>query len=165
MTAAQILAGDGRFAFSSWLAACCNDTPKITATFDDAANTSITFNRGIATDMVTSADVLVNPGGPNNATSLGVINDANRRYWAFYEQKGVIPTDATQVTITIADGRADAGAAGSNVGGNGNDNYVDMVIFDAVAAPATGTPEPSALVLLVLGTASMLTVRRRRSRS
>ena len=76
--------------------------------------------------------MIVNPGGPNNAESLGFLQDASRRYWALYEFKGAIPTDATQVTLTIDDGRADAAAQGASTGGNGNDNYVDMVIFDAI---------------------------------
>lgn len=136
LTAVDIAMGEGRFAFSAWLAACCNDSPKITATFDSGS--SVTFNRGISDHLMTTADILVNPGGPNNAESEGVQNDVNRRYWALYEFKGAIPTGATEVTITIDDGRADAVAAGSTVTGfnNGNDNYADMVIFDAVKSTA-----------------------------
>ena len=162
LTAGQILSGTGRFAYSAWLAACCNDVIQLEATFDDPAGTTIAFNRGIDTHLITSADVLVNPGGPDNALSLGVIDDANRRYWAFYEFKGTIPSDATTVTITAFDGRAIAQAAGANTGGNGNDNEADMIIFDAVAA----IPEPSTLVLLGLGGVGMLGwFRRRRNRT
>ena len=128
LTAQQILDGEGRFEFSSWLATCCGDNPKVTATFDDALGTTFSLNRGLAFGQVTTADILVNPGGAENATSQGVGTDASRRYWALYEAKGRIPTDATEVTIAVDDGRADAGIGS----GNGNDNYADMVIFDAV---------------------------------
>ena len=152
LTAGQILAGNGRFAFSSWLATCCGDNPKITVTFNDASSTSFTFNRGIATHMQTTADILVNPGGANNAASQGVATDASRRYWALYEVKGTIPTDATQATIVIDDGRADAGIGT----GNGNDNYVDMVILDAVTVP-----EPSTTALAGLGGLALILRRRK----
>ena len=141
LSAADILAGEGRFAFSSWLATCCNDVPEVIATFNDGASTSIALNRGIATHMQTTADVLVNPLGANNAESLGVNTDANRRYWALYEFRGLIPTDATEVTITVTDGRANAAAAGASTGGNGNDNYADMMIFDAVQSTEALTLE------------------------
>lgn len=139
LTAGDILAGEGRFAFSSWLASCCSDVAKVTATFDDSASTSLSLNRGISDHLVTTADVLVNPGGPNNGLSQGVLTDASRRYWALYEIRGVIPNDATQVTITVDDGREDAAAAGATVGGNGNDNYADMMFFDAVQSTAALT--------------------------
>jgi len=130
LTAQNIIDGEGRFEFSAWLTACCNDLPKVTATFDTGANVSL--NRGIITSQKTTADILVNPGGPDNATSQGVTTDAERRFWALYEIQGIIPTGATSVTIAVEDGRADAAAAGASTGGNGNDNYADIVIFDAV---------------------------------
>lgn len=154
LTGAQITAGQGRFSFSAWLATCCDDTPKITLEFDDAASTQVVFNRAIATHMQTTADLLVNPGGPNNAASQGVATDASRRYWALYEFKGTIPTDATQASITIDDGRADGGVVGT---GNGNDNYVDMVILDTVAQ----VPEPSSTALLGLGGVALILRRRK----
>lgn len=126
LTAQNILDGEGRYAFSAWLATCCGDDPKVTATFD--TGNTVSLNRGIATHLQTTADILVNPGGANNAESMGVSTDASRRYWALYEFRGAIPTNATEVTIAVDDGRADAGITS----GNGNDNYADMIIFDAV---------------------------------
>ncbi len=129
LTAQQILDGEGRFSFSAWMATCCGDNPKVTATFDVGGSTSL--NRGIVDHLQTTADILVNPGGGDNTESMGVATDASRRYWALYEFKGNIPNGATTVTIAVDDGRADAGIGS----GNGNDNYADMVIFDAVFDP------------------------------
>ena len=150
LTAQDISNGEGRFEFSSWLATCCGDNPKVTATFDDSAGTTVSLNRGISDFQVTTADILVNPGGANNATSQGVDTDASRRYWALYETKGVIPTGATQVTFSVDDGRADAGI----VSGNGNDNYADMIIFDAVQSTLALTLE-----LEVNKTTGLLTIK------
>jgi len=150
LTAAEILAGEGRFEFSSWLATCCGDNPKVTATFNDVAGTTFSLNRGISDFQVTTADVLMDPGGPNNALSRGVDTDESRRYWALYETKGVIPSDATEVTFSVDDGRADAGV----ITGNGNDNYSDMFIFDAVQSTLALTLE-----LEVNKTTGLLTIK------
>lgn len=144
VTAAQILAGDGRFAFSGWLQTCCDDDPALTLTFNDGASTQVIHSSVTLTNQVTTADKEVNPGGADNTLS-----ETSERYWKFYELKGVIPTDATSATILISIAPGEAGTGSFDLGS-------DLVILDTVAVP-----EPSSTALLGLGGLALILRRRK----
>ena len=120
LTAGQISAGEGRFEFSGWMQTCCGDEPALELVFDDAALTTVILDRTETLNQVTTADKLVNPGGPDNTTSETSIG-----FWALYEVQGVIPTDATMATVTIR-------LAPGESGGGNFDLGADLVILDAV---------------------------------
>jgi len=140
----QITLGLGRFAFSGWLQTCCNDEHGLYLTFNDAASTQIIFDLTTTTNQITTADKEVNPGGSNNTTS-----ETDKKYWKFYEVKGVIPTDATSalIEIKLAPGQNGSGAY---------DFGTDLVILDTVAVP-----EPSSAALLGLGGLALILRRRK----
>ena len=103
---------------------------------------TFTLDRGVTTNQVTTADILVNPGGVNNA-----ISTTDTDFWALYEIINTVPTNAVSLRVDFVAG------TGHGAGG-ANDWYADHVVVDIV-------PEPAAAFLGSLGAIGLL--RRRRA--
>lgn len=147
-TLAAVVSGTAQFSFSAWMAGFGTDIVATQLQFfastdgSGTALSTLTLDRGVITNQQTTADILVNPGGPNNATSM-----TSSRYWGLYEIQGLVPTTAQSLTVRFVAGTG-------NATGGQNDWYVDQVIVDIV-------PEPGVASLTGLAALGLLRRRRR----
>jgi len=148
----NIANGNGSFAFGAWMAGYFNDG-NIVATqlqfFSSTDGTGLalstfTLDRGVTTNQINTADKIVNPAGPDNATS-----ETDTDWWAQYASTGAIPSTAQSLTVNFI-----AGTGHANAGGN--DWYADDVTVDI-----TTVPEPSSAALLGLGGLALILRRRK----
>ena len=148
-TLAAIALGNGTFSFSSWMSGWSGDNNIVATRLRFFSGTSgsgtnlgtFTLDRGVTTNQITTADILVNPGGPNNATST-----TDPDFWALYEVINTVPTGAVSITVDFVAGTG-------HIGGGANDWYADHVVVDII-------PEPTTALLGSLGALALL--RRRR---
>lgn len=139
-----IIAGNGVYNFSGWLASYTADP--------EASQFSVQFySDDFGLTPTGSAIILANgkviTGSSDANTPGGTWNDKN---WSLYTSTGAVPTDAQSFIVTYSSVTTAGGALG------GNDAYADNISLSVSVVP-----EPSSLALLGLGGLSLLSRRKR----
>ncbi|MCH8922135.1 MAG: PEP-CTERM sorting domain-containing protein [Planctomycetes bacterium] len=148
LTAASIDAGGASYSFGAWTAGWTGDGPE-----GDHPGLELKFYNGTgaggaqvgSTVLIDGGDFVTHFVETADGSAPGVDN------WKRYLAEGDIPSGARSASVDIL--------RHTELGGNGNDNYVDLITLDV-----TQIPEPTSVILLGIGGLSALGLGRRRKR-
>lgn len=140
VTLAEIDSGAAAFAFSAWLSSYVSDnnTPAVRLRFFNGDNgtgsqvgTTFLLDRSVTTNQINTAQNLATGSFLNGAEDSRI----DRDYWALYEIKTSVPTNARSAIVDVVAGTG-------HVAQGANDWYVDAVVLDVVQTPVAVATQP-----------------------
>ena len=140
VTLAEIDSGAAAFAFSAWLTSYVSDgnTPAVRLRFFNGDNgtgsqvgTTFLLDRSVTTNQINTAQNLATGSFLNGAEDSRI----DRDYWALYEIKTSVPTNARSAIVDVVAGTG-------HVAQGANDWYVDAVVLDVVQTPVAVATQP-----------------------
>jgi hypothetical protein len=140
VTLTEIDSGAAAFAFSAWLSSYVSDnnTPAVRLRFFNGDNgtgsqvgTTFLLDRSVTTNQINTAQNLATGSFLNGAEDSRI----DRDYWALYEIKTSVPTNARSAIVDVVAGTG-------HVAQGANDWYVDAVVLDVVQTPVAVATQP-----------------------